>query len=217
MTAMPLGAQMIGIPVVQSPFANQAIIAAVNGGMTDEDDQTLGGALGIKPPAGRGLALTMGAGYTWSGSGGFATAGGRLSWLIPLGRESRFAAAPFVGIGGTRTDSMRVAGIPDSVLPPLTYSLVNAPFGVSVGWRHPLGFNRAIALHVTPSWQAWRFTLSGAGSLKNTYSRIGIGMDVSFGPRIGVSAAWEGGHAARQGELGPTQSIWGLGIAYVVR
>lgn len=216
LTAAPLGAQMIGVPLVQSPFSNQAIILAVNGGFTDDGEDTLAGALGVKPPAGRGLAATIGGGYVWGG-GGFATYGGRLSFLIPFGSAEQFAAAPFVGVGGTRADSARIPGIPDSLLAPVTYSLVNAPFGVSVGWRYSLGVDRAIAVHATPSWQVWRFTISGAGSTKNTYTRIGIGVDLSLNTRIGVSAAWEGGHTAKSGEIGPPQSIWGVGIAYVVK
>ena len=215
--AASAGAQLTGLPVVQSPFPGRVVIVAVNGGQSGEFD-TISGAV-LLSPASQRLSVTLGLGGTRIGGETFVAAGGRVAYHVPLGATGRYGVAPFVGVGGIRADSVELPGVGPPEGEPLrtSYSFVNVPIGASIGIRLPVGVTRAVSLHVAPSWQLWRFIASGIGDRSNSYWRFAVGGDFSVTERIGFSAAFETGHRAESGELGPRDNYWGAGLSYVFR
>lgn len=210
-------AQIAGLPVVQSPFPGRGVVVAVNGGSSDDFD-TIGGAALFTPGSQR-LSVTVGLGAAHGGGQSFTTAGARAAFHIPLGTSGRLGIAPFVGVGGIRADSVEIPGAvtPEGEVPRTSYSFVNVPIGASIGIRVPIGVTRAVTFHAAPSWQLWRFIVSGFGDTSQSYWRLGLGSDVSITERIGLSAAFETGYQADPGELGPTSNVWGVGVSYVFR
>lgn len=213
LAALPAGAQVIGLPAVQSPFRARRWAVAVNGGVASQGVRTAAVAGAYRRSEGGRLLLTAGVGATKPGDAvdRYVLSGGaRLAFLLAFGQAQSFAAAPFAGVGGLRAETPGATpGAAD-----VTTSFVKAPFGVSLGYRR-LVAGRAVTVHVAPQGQYWRAVVKGdPPDTSATVFRVGVGADVALTRRIGLSVGWEGGGQAELGALGPRASVFGVGLSF---
>jgi hypothetical protein len=212
--ARPAGAQLFGLPVVQSPFPGGAFAVALDGGSAGDGVRVGALAIAARRPQGR-LAAALGAGR----AGGFdrtrTTLGARLAYLLRFGESGAIALAPFAGLGSVaRGDSTRGAAAANR----LTGSLLVAPAGVGVGYRREV-LGRVVAVHVSPQAQLWRLGPGGGRAEASTawYGRVGAGLDVALARQVGVSVAYEAGGAAARLAEGPRPNVLGVAVSYAPR
>jgi hypothetical protein len=212
-----VGAQMLGLPVLQNGFAPAGLAAGVNVG-GGGGQQTYGVAASWRPQRGR-FGVVIGAGALDQNSSTYATLGARLLRTYALGTSGSLSAAPFVGLGGVRRDDVRldvetpgdtVTGTPGTDTR-LTYSIFNIPVGVGVGYRRVVA-GRAASVFATPTYQFWRSSVKGGDSRNTGYVRLALGADVAVTPRIGLTVGFETGSTASD-DLGPQSSLLGAGAS----
>lgn len=200
-TSSPALGQMPGQPLIQNAFTNPGWSFGVNYG---DSDAALG--YGAAVAWGNGSAkfgLSAGAGI-WDPSQGenaFAW-GGRAMWSPLRFFGNQGGAAVFAGLGGARQDLVDV---------------IEAPIGVSVGFRTMLGESRGLSVYAAPFARLSRLDPGGGNAETTTLFRASIGVDAAVLPRVGVTVGYEFGDTAELGEPGPSGGIFGIGVSYVLR
>jgi hypothetical protein len=208
------GAQVLGLPVVQSPFAGRPFAVALDGG-TGSDGVRVGGlAITAHRPTGR-LVASLGVGRVRGFEAPRTTYGGRLAYALRLGESGAIGVAPFVGYGRVSGgDTSRVLSGGD---PRQAGSLGVLPAGVGLGYRRSVA-GRPVVLHVTPQAQWWRRRATrGAASEATWYGRAAAGADVAVTPQIGLSLGYEGGGSTADVTAGPRRGVLGLALSYAPR
>jgi hypothetical protein len=205
------GAQVLGLPVAQSPFGGRPLAVAVDGGVGGDKVRVGGLAIAARRPAGR-LVATLGVGRASGFEAARTTYGGRLAFLLRFGTSGALGAAPFAGFGRlTAGDSVRVARSGD---PRLAGGVSIVPVGVGLGYRRLLA-GRPVAVHVAPQAQWWRRgEAEGRESTSAWFGRAAVGADVAVTRQIGVSLAYEAGGSAAARTAGPRKSTVGLALSY---
>ena len=195
------GAQMPGQPVLQNAFTNPGWAFGVNYGDSDEA-LGYGGAVAWGNASAK-LGVSLGGGV-WDPSQGdnvFAW-GARAMWSpLRFGRD-QLGAAAFAGVGGARQGEL---------------DLIEAPIGISAGYRAAIGDSRGISVYAAPFLRLSRADLGGGAGETNALFRASVGVDVAVLPRVGVTLGYEFGATADAGEPGPNGGIFGLGVSYVMR
>ena len=200
------GAQMPGVPTLQSGFVRPGASAGVNYA-TGKDVDVIGAA-GAWTPASARFQLSVGVGLLSPEVGARRTTAG-LRAAVPIRTRwtgqpaSAFGLAVFAGAGGS---SLAEGGV------------VQVPAGVGVGYRRRIGETRAIALFATPSYTWTRRTGSdlpeGARTESNLF-RTAVGGDLVITDRLGVTAGFEFGATAGAGAPGAAGGIFGVGASWV--
>jgi hypothetical protein len=193
--------QMPGQPVLQNAFTNPGWSFGVNYGDSDEA-LGYGGAVAWGNSSAK-FGLSAGAGV-WDpefGENVFAW-GARAMWSPLRLSEGRVGGAVYAGIGGARQDVL---------------DLIEAPIGVAVGFRAPLGRSRGISVYASPFFRLSRADLGGGEGETSVLFRSSVGVDAALLTRLGVTLGYEFGATADAGEPGPGGGIFGLGISYVLR
>jgi hypothetical protein len=202
-TAIPVRAQMPGVPVLQNAFANPGITAGAVYGHVDEADTF--GAAGTWAPGSGWFQATAGAGVlSAAGETGF-TGGGRLSAslgrFLSFLRNESYGATAFAGVGGARQNGA---------------TSVASPVGIGLGYRRMFGA-RVVSVYGAPFYA--RYNLTGVDPAPDPayLFRVSAGIDVSVVRTFGVTVGWEGGAKAGEAEPGPRASTWGVGLSYALR
>jgi hypothetical protein len=199
--AATAGAQMPGQPVLQNAFTNPGWSFGVNYGDSDE-------ALGYGAAVGWGNAgakfgVSLGGGVLDPPEGENVFAwGARGMWSALRFADTRLGVAVFGGIGGARQGEL---------------DLIEAPIGVSGGFRAAIGDDRGVSVYAAPFLRLSRADLGGGEGETNTLFRASVGLDAALLPRLGVTLGYEFGATADAGEPGPAGGIFGLGFSYVLR
>jgi hypothetical protein len=207
------GAQVVGLPVVQTPFTGRPFAVAVDGGSAGDGVRVGGLAIAARRPGPRGrLTAVLGVGRAGGFEGARTTYGGRIAYALRFGQTGAIAAAPFAGFGRmSGGDSTRVVRGGD---PRLAGAVSIVPVGVGLGYQLALA-GRAVAVHVTPQAQWWRRgEAAGAPSTSTWFGRAGAGVDVGITRQIGVSVAYEAGGSTSDRTAGPRSSVVGLALSY---
>lgn len=199
-SASELGAQLPGLPVLQSPFVAPQRAAALNFGQAD--DLNAVGAAGAWAPASARVQLSAGLGRVTRGDDESPSRGigGGLRAYLPLRSFAGEAIAlgVFTGIGGDRTSG--------------TTTLAATPIGATVGYRRALGATRALSAYVVPFYS---YTRQKADSVTSgQLFRFALGADVIVVPRVGLTLGYEGGATAQSDELGVRGGLFGAGLSY---
>lgn len=196
-----LGAQMLGVPVLQNGFSNPGITIAVNYGTADSI-RGYGLAAAWAPPSGAFQVSGGVGGYDRDEGKAWATYGGRLA--VPLTRftgNGSFGVAPFAGIGAANRDGV---------------SILHIPVGVAAGYRRGLGATRAISAYGS-SFYGWTRATSDVdtdASEQKGLIRFSVGLDVTVIPSFGLTLGYELGANADDDEPGPGSAIFGIGLSY---
>jgi hypothetical protein len=208
LVALPAGAQMAGVPVLQGAFPRHGLAVAANYGGAD-DGTGLGGAVawGL---AGERLAVTGGGGV-FSADGyrsGALTYGLRAAFRVMTLAGGRLAVTPFAGFGRVELRRERVAaGQSDKA------GEARAPAGVSVGFRRAMGARGALAFFAAPMYAFSR--PDDADASNGGYFRLAAGAEygiaTGFGA-LGVTAGFEVGQSASGDRFGPRGGAFGLGV-----
>lgn len=197
--AAPARAQMLGAPVLQNAFTNRGFTLGVNLGRSS-DYSSYAGAVAWAPRNGT-FQLAGGVGYLDPKNGSAtATYGARL--MVPvLNPTSAFGLAPFVGMGGANFHGVNVWQV---------------PAGISAGYRKAIGENgRGISAYVSPFYTLNRVRENGATDDHGLF-RVSVGVDAAVLPQVGVTVGYETGKNAREGEIGATSGIFGIGVSYAL-
>ena len=204
-------AQLMGIPIAQSPFAGRPFAVALDGGSASNGIRVGGLAVAAHRPGGR-LVATLGAGRVRGFEGPRTTYGGRLAFLLRFGASGALGVAPFAGYGRMQGgDSARVAQGGDLRQ---AGAIAVVPAGVGIGYRR-LVAGRAVVAHVTPQAQWWRrAAAAGLPSASAWYGRAAVGADVAVTRQIGLSVAYEGGGGTSDKTAGPRKGVVGLALSY---
>ena len=202
----PAAAQMVGVPLLQNGFVRPGAAAAANYGAGD--GTSLFGAAGAWTPGSGRFQISAGVGsFAADGADRQTTGGlrGALPIRTPWTRDpaSAVGIVGFVGVGG--------ASVGDG-------TLVQVPLGVGVGYRRPLGGDRAVSVFATPFYQWTRLSgVEGAaeGETDSNLVRLALGAEALLTRRIGLTLGYELGTTAEVGRPGPTGGIFGAGLAFV--
>ena len=205
------GAQLFGLPAVQSPFGGRPFAIALDGGSASDGVRVGGVAISARRPGGRLLA-SLGVGRARGFEAARTTYGGRLAFLLRFGETGALAVAPFGGYGRVQGgDSVRVAA---TGTPGLARSLAIVPVGAGIGYARAVA-GRAVAVHVTPQAQWWRRGAAGTLESEATwYGRAAVGADVAVTSQIGLSLAYEAGASAAAITDGPRKGVFGVALSY---
>jgi hypothetical protein len=189
-------AQMPGAPVLQNAWAAPGIVVALD--IAGGSGTLYGGAVGWAPSSGR-FQLSGGAGaQSPKGGSSRLVYGVRAAFPVMQMMSGKLGIGGFVGAGGGAAkagDTTSSKGI--------------IPAGVAIGYRQAIGTaGRGISAFLDPNYQYH----SGA-STKKGYFRVGGGVDVGVSARFGVTLGFESGSAAKAGEVGPSGSLYGVGVS----
>lgn len=199
--AAPLGAQMLGVPVVQNAFANPGFTLAGDAGFAS-DAMAYGVAVAWAP---RRLPVTVSGGlalYAPDSGRNASTWGARAMVPVPLGRRGgALGVAAFAGVGGASR-----SGITE----------VRVPIGVSVGYRRAIGPRRGVSLYASPMY-LWSRAGGDVPSVSAGFFRVAAGVDLALTTRVGVTVGAEVGERAGDGDPGPRGSLVGVGLSYALR
>jgi hypothetical protein len=195
--ALPAGAQLPGLPVLQNAFANPGITAGLNYGRGT--DVTGYAAAAAWAPGSARFVISGGIGATKPDGGKSSTAyGGRVAVPVMRLMDGAAGLGAFAGYGGWEIANTSVAVL-----------------GVSAGYRRPLG-SLGVSVHTAPSYQRFRSSVADK-SVSNGVFRYSAGLDVSFGERFGATIGFEGGGTGGKDAAGPGGSTFGLGVSYALR
>ncbi|HET9424243.1 MAG TPA: hypothetical protein VFO55_02640 [Gemmatimonadaceae bacterium] len=190
-------AQMPGAPVLQNAWASPGIVIAGNfaGG---SGSSVFAGAAGWAPASGR-FQLSGGGGMqSVKGGSSRGVYGARIALPVMQLMGGRLGVAAFAGIGGG-------AGKTGDT----TSSTSVIPGGVTVGYRQPIGSSgRGFSVYVDPSYQ---HHTGGNGS--QGYFRVAAGVDAGLSSRFGLTVGVESGAGADAGKVGPSGTLYGVGIS----
>lgn len=195
-TAAGAGAQMPGAPVLQNAWAAPGMVVALD--VAGGSGTMYGGALGWAPSSGR-FQLSGGAGaQSPKGGSSRLVYGVRAAFPIRQMMSGKLGIGGFVGAGGGATkagDTSSSKGI--------------IPAGLAIGYRQAIGTaGRGFSAYVDPNYQ-----FHSGSSTKKGYFRVGGGVDVGISARFGVTVGFESGANAAAGEVGPSGSLYGLGVS----
>lgn len=198
--AVPLGAQMPGLPVLQGPFGNPGLTVGANaGGGNGVTTYAAAASLG----AGRFL-LSGGVGLLSPEEGSSSVAfGARAAMPLMSFMGGAAAVAAFAGAGGASSDGV---------------SSVQLPVGAGVGYRRAFGATRGVVVHAAPMVTFYR--VSGGGeSVSKALFRASIGLDFAVTRRLGLTVGAEGGQKpeAGSGDPGPAGSVAAIGVSWALR
>lgn len=198
LAAQPAGAQIAGLPVLQSPFTSQQVAVAVNGG-NGGTVKAFGAAAAWTPASGR-VQVSGGVAQVKRDGLGSGIGGGARVYL-PL--KSLAGGAVAVGIlagggvdeiGGTNT--------------------VTAPVGAAIGYRRGLGATRALSVYAVPFYRYTREKVAEAPATKSNVFRVAAGGDVVIVPRVALTVGIETGAQPGSNEPGIRSSVTGVGLSY---
>jgi hypothetical protein len=204
LTAAPAGAQLLGLPVAQSPFGGRPFAVAANAGGGGDGLRTYGLALGLR----KGDSRLTGAAGIGSVQGFRLTRpsfGARVAYLKRLGTSGTLAAAPFAGFGYVARGDIQKQTASRNGGQIIRGNLSVIPAGVSLGYRRTLA-GRPVAVHVSPQAQYWRRggdDMAGIAPSNRFYPRAALGVDAGVTSQLGLTLAVEGG-ASREAGTGPT-------------
>ncbi|MGH7719438.1 MAG: hypothetical protein ACREON_11420 [Gemmatimonadaceae bacterium] len=197
----PALAQMLGVPVVQSPFAGSGFTVAANFGTTDGAN-TYGLAASWAPANGRFL-LSGGAGALDPDAGDAAVTWGMRAMVPVMGvRGGSVGVAAFGGLGGASE-----SGVTE----------LRVPVGVTAGYRRALGASRGAAVYVTPFYSWARLSGNEGDARSAGVFRVSLGIDVAVLPSLGVTLGYETGDEASAGDPGPVGGVFGVGLSYALQ
>jgi hypothetical protein len=193
--AAPAGAQMPGLPLLQSPFTEPQIAVALNAGQSDDAD-AITAAASWTPASGR-VQVSGGVGRISHGDG--SGLGGAVRAYLPLKLLAGQAVAlgVFAGAGGDRVRD--------------TTAVTAVPLGVTIGYRRAIGATRALSVYAVPFYSYTR--VRAAGSSSNVF-RIAAGADVIVVPRVGLTLGYEGGAKPGGDQPGPRSGVYGGGVSF---
>lgn len=214
------GAQIPNAPVLQNVWARPGTVAAVN--LAGGSGGSLYGLAGAWTPSSGRFQLSAGAGLqsrtASQGAGSGLAYGARVA--LPLGNATgSFGFGFFAGVG-SGTQRLRHIDTTSAALPTVatttdtTYTnsaVVQAPVGVSVGWRKAIGTTHGVSLYASPSY----VFVSGGGNRAGVM-RAAVGADVGITQSIGATAGVELGQSRPLGSAGPTGTLWGFGVSYAL-
>ena len=195
-TAATVRAQMPGAPVLQNAWAAPGMVVALD--VAGGSGTMYGGAVGWAPSSGR-FQLSGGAGaQSPKGGSSRPVYGVRAAFPILQMMSGKLGIGGFVGAGGGATkagDTTSSKGI--------------VPAGLAIGYRQAIGTaGRGISAYVDPNYQ-----FHSGSSTKKGYFRVGGGIDVGISPRFGVTVGFESGANAKAGEVGPSGTLYGVGVS----
>jgi hypothetical protein len=192
-------AQLPGLPVLQNAYSNPGITLGVNAGFAS-DAKSYAFAASWGPGSGS-FVFSGGVGALSPDSGSAVTAfGGRVAFAVPwLRRLGDLGGAVFVGAGGATRSRV---------------STLSVPAGVAIGWRRAFGA-RGISVYAAPFYGWTR--VSDGGSASAGLFRVSAGVDVTVMPKLGVTLGVESGATAKDGDPGPTGTVFGAGVSYAFR
>lgn len=217
-------AQMLGLPVVQTPFGGRAFALALDAGGGGNGIGTAGLAVAARNGGSR-IVGTLGIGALRGFANTRPSFGGRVAYLFPFGASGSFAVAPFVGAGAVSAGDQAKQQRSTSGRPVLGGSVTIIPAGVGVGYRRAVA-GHAVAVHLTPHVQYWRAGVPDADATHGTYVRVGVGLDAALTRQLGLAVAAEGGRAsdvvgtgsAATGlAQGPRTTLFGVALSYTPR
>ena len=189
-------AQMPGAPVLQNAWAAPGMVVALD--VAGGSGTMYGGAVGWAPGSGRFQLSAGGGSQTPKGGGGRFVYGVRAAFPVMQMMSGKLGIGGFVGAGGGSAkagDTTSSKGI--------------VPAGVAIGYRQAIGTaGRGISAYVDPNYQYH----TGAFQKKG-YFRVGGGVDVGVSARFGLTLGFESGAAAKAGDVGPSGSLYGLGVS----
>jgi hypothetical protein len=189
-------AQMPGAPVLQNAWAAPGMVVALD--VAGGSGTMYGGAVGWAPSNGRFQLSAGGGAQSPKGGSSRVVYGVRAAFPIMQMMSGKLGLGGFVGAGGGPAkagDTTSSKGI--------------IPAGVAIGYRQAIGTaGRGISAYVDPNYQYH----TGAFQKKG-YFRVGGGVDVGVSSRFGVTLGFESGAAAKAGDVGPSGSLYGLGVS----
>jgi hypothetical protein len=205
------GAQMPGVPVLQSAFANPGFSAAANLG-SGGGVSTFGGAAAFSAASGR-LLFSGGMGLFTpnNGNGRFAYGARAFAPLIGAGGGggSKFGFGVFAGIGGAASGHATTAAGADTTSS-AAFTLV--PLGASVAYRMAVGTSHGFSVYGSPVF-TW-YNRGGTGAGTASVFRGSVGTDVGITSSIGITLGLEFGASADEHTNGPRGTLWGAGLSY---
>lgn len=200
-TPIPVFAQMPGLPVLQSAFANPGITAAMNVGYS-RDALGYGLAAAWAPSTAR-YVLSAGAGaYDVNESGSAPSGGARVSMPLATYWEEALGLAGFAGAGGAWREE---------------WNQLAVAAGIALAWRREYGVGRGVSLHTAPMVRWMRNSADGESSESAALFRISAGVDVTITRSIGATLGFESGQTRRDAVPGLDRSLAGVGVSYVFR
>ncbi|MDQ3696853.1 MAG: hypothetical protein M3373_02345 [Gemmatimonadota bacterium] len=194
-------AQMPGQPVLQNAFSSPGVTVAANYG-TGDSVRGYAGAASWAPPNGR-FQVSAGLGAVEpEGEDLVLSWGARVMAPLPLLRpEGSLAVAAFAGAGGASPDGSTV---------------LFAPVGVAAGYRRALGATRGLSIYVAPFY-GWSRASADEATSSSGVVRVSLGIDLAISQSLGVSAGYETGATAEDGNPGSSGDVFGVGVSYVLR
>ncbi|HUF26546.1 MAG TPA: hypothetical protein VMM18_06130 [Gemmatimonadaceae bacterium] len=197
----PANAQMPGVPVLQSAFANPGITLAVNVGYARN---ALGyGLAGAWAPGTARYVLSAGAGaYDVNEAGSAASGGARVSVPLTTYWEGALGVAAFAGAGGARREE---------------WNQLDVAAGFGLAWRREYGVGRGVSLHTAPMARWMRNYVEGGSSTSAVLFRVSAGVDFTITRSIGATLGFETGQTRLDASPGLDRSLAGVGVSYVFR
>jgi hypothetical protein len=189
--ASPALGQMFALPVLQNAFSAPGASAAANYGTSSKEGNTIGGAASWAP-ASNAFQLSGGIGRHSPETGKAA-----LTYAARISRTFKELASGSIGLGG-----FVGAGVFNS---PETRAS-NVPFGVSVGYRRPLGSSRGFSAFASPYYSIGRVTPKDLASVNTNAFRVSGGVDVALARSIGLTVGVDAGKS----------TIFGVGMTYAL-
>jgi hypothetical protein len=198
--AVPVRAQMLGVPVLQNAFGNAGITIGADVGVASHA-KGYGGAIAWSPASAR-FQVSAGGGVVSPDQGStVATWGARVSVPVYQFGSGAFGVALFAGTGAASQQGVME---------------LRVPAGATLGWRHALGAQRALSLYVTPFY-SWARVSGGDATSSAGRIRISGGADFALFPGVGITAGVEAGSTAPAGDPGPSETVFGVGVSYALR
>ena len=192
-----VGAQMLGVPVLQNAFANPGFTVA--GNLSTESGATAYGLAAAWSPGGARFQLSGGAGSFVPDEGPSVGTGG-LRAMVPIAQfmGGSMGVAAFAGGGAASQDEA---------------TIVTVPVGAALGYRRIL-WGRGVSVYVAPFYNWSRATMDGEEAISSGVVRASAGLDVGLFRALGLTVGAEFGATPDGAEPGPTGTRFGLGLSY---
>jgi hypothetical protein len=223
--ALPLTAQLPGIPAAPSAFVRPGIAVAANAGveqnaLVDGDGTgrrarwTYGGAVGYAPGSARWQLVGGVAAQSWGdGYRDPATAfGARGGWSV--WRNARFGATAVGGIGFARAK----LEVPENAAAADSDDVVTVrqiPIGAAVGMRGALGATRAWAVSIAPQFVFYSLSFAD-DAVTASRARVSVLAEAALTQRLGLAVALEDGARASGGDPGPRGTTLGVALSFAL-
>ena len=188
-------AQILGLPLLQSPFAAPQLAVGLNASFGDS--LTVTGVAGGWTPRSRRAQVSGGvARVARDGVDAGYAAGARFYLPLKLLVGESVALGVLAGAGAERVEGT---------------TAITAPLGVTVGYRRALGATRAFAVYATPFYS---YTSVRTPRAASSVFRYAAGADVVLIPRVGLTVGYEGGGEPAPEEPGVRSGVGGVGLSY---